>query len=183
MSSLERKLEANRKITELYPFGIASARVARYELLKDPSTTTARRMHDRYMEDISKNITYFTGRDGLSHFIPSTYLNTAYFLIEAEKYGVSDTEEVRKSFDSAYSTAVSSQNNTTAEFTLLSYANYLLSKDLKPEAESVLTKLAAINTSKMVKMSTEGGLADYKSLSTYLKSGTDLAKQIKSKYN
>jgi hypothetical protein len=179
----EKKLAINKKIIDLYPFGIASARVARYELLNNPSTSTAQDMYNRYIEDINLNISSFSGRDGLSHFIPSTYLNTAYFLREAEKYGVSNREEIRSYFDKAFSFSLASQNMVTAEFTLLSYADYLLKINQTQDAESVISKLLTISTSDMVKNETKNGLVNYPSLNKFSKSGSELANQVKAKYS
>lgn len=183
LSNTELRLQVNQKILEIYPFGIASARVARFELMKTPSTTTAKTMYDKYISDIKINISNFTGVDGLSHFIPSTYLNTAFFLVDAKKYGVSNEAEIRSYYDKAYSTSIADQNTVTAEFTLLSYANYLLKEGDKSDAESLISKLLTINTGDMVRNETKNGLANYPSLNAYSKTGTELANQLKAKYS
>lgn len=169
MSQDEIALTVNKKILGLYPMNIALAKVARLELKKNPSKATAQLMYDTYMPQITSTTKLFDQTDGLSHFTPQAYLATAAFLRNTEVYGVSTTTEVRSYFDRAYTSSLAFNQQITKQFIMLNYLDYLLSKNLKDDALSLMIKLEGESITPMVgtNLKTTHGLG-YPSIVNYV---------------
>lgn len=169
MSKDEINLAVNKKILELYPMNIALAKVARFELKKSPSKEVAQMMYDTYMPQIASTTKIFDQAEGLSHFTPQAYLATALFLRSAEMYGVSTTTEVRSYFDRAHSSSLAFNQQITKQFIMLGYLDYLLSRNLQADAQSIMVRFAAENPTPMIVTNlkaTHG--ADYPSIVSYV---------------
>ncbi len=185
MSGSDIKLVINKKILDVYPFGLAAARAGRLELAKGPTSENAKVLYAKYMPIIDNNIDEFSKTEGQRHFVKNTYLNAAKFLADLEVYGASNVVEVRAYFDKGYNEALSQKDVMTKHFIMMAYADYLLSKNLNTDAEIVLSQLVLQDTSKTIAPSlsvTKG--KDYLSVLKYIKSNnTELSTKIKSLLN
>jgi hypothetical protein len=151
MSDSDIKLIINKKILDVYPFGLAAARAGRLELAKNPTSENAKSLYEKYMPIIDKNIDEFSKTEGQRHFVKNTYLNAARFLADLEVYGASNVVEVRAYFDKGYTESLSQKDEMTKHFIMLAYADYLLSENLNADAETVLSQLVNQDTTKTVK--------------------------------
>ena len=182
MSKDEVTLLANKKILEVFPMPGASAIVARLELIKTPTKENALRLRELYMEDIASGSDNFSRIEGLSHFVPGIYLSTARFLQESEKVGAASTTEVRYYYDKAFRESLQQAQGITKQFIMLAYLDYLLSKKMSVDADTLIKEflkepltLMLVNNLK----STHG--IDYPYILTYLKTKAPLALDLDKK--
>ena len=175
-------LTVNKKILETYPMPGASAVVAKLELRNNKTKENALLLRDLHMNTIVTGVEYFSKVEGLSHFVPGIYLSTAQFLAEAETVGGATTTEVRSYYDKGYKESVSQGQSITKQFIMLSYINYLLSKELKEDAEVVIRAFIAEPLTSMIVTnlsSTKGG--DYQYLLSYMTENKTLGKELEQK--
>ena len=182
MSHDEIILAANKKILELYPMPSVAARVAQYELKRNPTKENALALRALYFERIVLGANVFSQKEGLSHFVPETYYILAQFLRESESVGAATTVEVREYYDKAYTESLAQNQPITKQFIMLSYTDYLLSKKLNKDAEKILGELLKENLTPMVirnLIATKG--ASYSYILAYIKTGTPLASELSKK--
>ena len=182
MSHDEIILAANKKILELYPMPSVAARVAQYELKRNPTKENALALRALYFERIVLGANAFSQKEGLAHFVPETYYILAQFLRESESVGAATTVEVREYYDKAYTESLAQNQPITKQFIMLSYTDYLLSKKLNKDAEKILGELLKENLTPMVirnLIATKG--ASYSYILAYIKTGTPLASELSKK--
>ena len=183
MSSDEIKLAVNKKILEAYPMPLASANVARLELKKNPTKDNALLLRDLYFGNLEAGVKLFDTTEGLSHFLPVTYLAVADFLRKSEAVGAATTSEVRLNYDKAFGSSIANNQTETKQFIMLHYADYLLSIKLTTDAETVLKQFITENLTESIakNLKSTGGL-DYPNVLKYMKaSKTQVAKDLSKK--
>lgn len=184
MTPDEIKLTINHRILETYSMPLAMANVMRLELKKEPTADKARLLQDIYISKINQLNAGFSEIDGLSHFLPATYLAMSDFYRRSEAVGVSSSTEVRSSYDKAYGESVVRNQTITKQFVMLHYADYLLSKKMTKEAETVLSQFIQDNLTEMIvkNLKSTGG-SDYPNVIDFMDSpenqvAKDLTKKI-----
>ena len=159
-----------------------AARVAQYELKRNPTKENALALRALYFERIVLGANAFSQKEGLAHFVPETYYILAQFLRESESVGAATTVEVREYYDKAYTESLAQNQPITKQFITLSYTDYLLSKKLNKDAEKILGELLKENLTPMVirnLIATKG--ASYSYILAYIKTGTPLASELSKK--
>ena len=183
MSRDEIVLFANKTILGLYPMPSVAARVAQYELKRNPTKENALALRALYFEKIVLGANAFSQKEGLAHFVPETYSVLAQFLRASESVGAATTVEVREYYDKAYTESLAQSQPITKQFIMLSYADYLLSKKLSSDAEKVLGELLKESITPMVlgNLTVTKG-ASYSYILAYVKTGTPLALELSKKF-
>jgi hypothetical protein len=160
-------------IYALYPYGIAAASLARYELKKTPTKDIAQKVYTMYASGIDTNIESMKKYEGMRIIVPNTYMSKAALYRDLYSYQVVTKEDVVKSYEDAHREIKVQNNKISEQFNLLSYTEFLLSVGEKTKAEELIAAIDGGGVTDMVKKNlsnVKGSKTDYKNIAIFFSS-------------
>ncbi len=142
----------DKKTYETYPYLISGIRIAEYEYKIKPSTSTAEKVLDKYINNPQNiSIEGMLKDEGLRNLIPNTLLAKGKFLSQIEKYGYSNKEDIYNTYNDALKYVDLYGYTDTKGYICLRYANYLLKNNETEKAIFILKKVDFTSDKNLVK--------------------------------
>jgi hypothetical protein len=140
-------IKIHKKIESLSPLPITEARLAYYAWTDNRDIQSV----DQHMLMFEHSLNNAADYPGMSSLVPPAFLTAAYLTEDMEKAGISSSSSPDYFFEEAINRANLLKIESTYQFGLLDYANYLIGKNQYNKGIQLLTQLSSREINPMIK--------------------------------